>query len=144
MQGHSVACGPVVDRMKLCNGLEKTNMWEVMATSKNGKVQTKIVSRFDNGMHLASRAIQRGRTVTVKPIYFDFYVVDDEGEFVKVQTRITAQEAANNAVYWAKMDQQSGCLLWPHGLATPSYWNVADKSELGISSDIETINHTGE
>lgn len=107
-------------------------MWEVMATSKSGKVQTKIVSRIDNGMHLANRAIQRGRTVTVTPIYFDFYVVDDEGQFVKIISRITAQVAAAYAVRWAKMDQESGCLLWPHGLPTPSYWNVVEMNDKQI------------
>jgi hypothetical protein len=102
-------------------------MWEVIATSKNGKVRTKVVNHWKHGISLAGKAMDMGWRVTIVPVYVDLLIADEEGEFTRVIVRVSPNHAARNAVRWAKMDQQSGCLLWPHGLATPSYWKVIEK-----------------
>jgi hypothetical protein len=103
-------------------------MWEVIATSKSGKVRTKVVNHWKHGMRLAGRAMDMGWRVTIVPVYVDLLIADEEGEFTRVIARVSPHNAARNAVRWARIDRESGCLIWPHGLPTPRDWRVVEKS----------------
>lgn len=105
-------------------------MWEVIATSKNGRVRTKVVNHWKYGMQLAGRAMDMGWKVSIVPFYMDFLIADEDGEFTRVVVRLSPQNAARYAVRWARMDRESGCMLWPHGVPTPESWKVINKKGL--------------
>jgi hypothetical protein len=107
------------------NTKELNSMWEVIATSKNGRVRTKVVNNWKIGMQLAGRAMDMGWKVSILPVYVDFFVVGDDGELTQVVVRVSPQTAARYAVRWAKMDRnQSGCIAWPHKVPMPAGWKV--------------------
>lgn len=102
-------------------------MWEVVATKADGRVRTKVVVNWKQGMQLADRALNLGWKVSIIPYYVDFIVADEFGTLTKIAVRVTPRHAAKFAVQWAQKDRlQSGCMLWPHGLPIPKRF-IAEK-----------------
>jgi hypothetical protein len=87
-------------------------MWEVIATSSNGKVRTKIVSNWRHGMHLASLAMEMEWKVSIVPVYVDLFVIAEDGALLSVVSRVRPQLAAKFVKQWVKTDKNhSGCSL---------------------------------
>lgn len=100
-------------------------MWEVVATNRDGRVRSKMVTNWKDGIRLAKRAMEMGWKVTILPVYVDFFVVTEQGELMPVVHRVKPQLAAQYAIRWAKKDRnQSGCIAWPHKMPLPSGWKV--------------------
>lgn len=99
-------------------------MWEVVATNKNGKVRTKVVTHWKHGRRLAGIAMDMGWMVSIVPVYVDFYIVDEQGSLKKVVCRLTPKIAASYAIRWVKMNRQSGVFVWPNGAPLPNSFVV--------------------
>lgn len=105
----------------------RLEMWCVEAVNLDTKkIRKKVVSEWKTAMQLARRAMDLNWKVKITPYYTDVLISTIDGELYVAALRVTPRAAAKISIIWAKKDNRSGCVLWPHGRELPEGWKIYD------------------
>lgn len=101
-------------------------MWEVVARSKlSGKERKRVTTQWDRASELARKALDHGWKVKIMKYYTSILIPDVEsGDYVCVAMKVDPKEASRFSLEYAQHNRERGCILWPHGSALPTSWNV--------------------
>ncbi|AMV31270.1 hypothetical protein VN12_04070 [Pirellula sp. SH-Sr6A] len=100
-------------------------MFEVTATHSDGRQRKKIVFTMDRARHLAHQALEKQWKVQITQLYADVWIVDHRtGHIMLFRSRVSHAEACKRTRHYMRIDQDRGCVMWPHGKPIPKGWRV--------------------